>query len=378
MACTPGLKIKECCLVRKTRRLPVVGKTLVEKGDIIDPETTVAETELPGNPVIINAAFQLNIDEERLPEFMLKKIGENVNEGEIIAKYSEFWGLVKKVATSPIKGTLELVSDVSGQVVIREAPIRVGVKSYIPGIVTKILPNEGAIIETPAAFMQGIFGIGGETSGKIMVLSESDEILKADKITSECAGKIIVIKTSAVIEALRKAIEVGAVGVISGGINVQDLIDLMGYELGVAITGREKVGLTLIITEGFGEKMKMSDKTFELFIRHEGKLACINGATQIRAGVVRPEIIVPQTGVELKGLVDYDVEDTEAYIEGLMPGTPIRVIGDPYFGMLGRVTELPPELELVETESSVRILHAELEDGRQVTVPRANVEILGN
>jgi hypothetical protein len=57
-------------------------------------------------------------------------------------------------------------------------------------------------------------------------------------------------------------------------------------------------------------------------------------------------------------------------------GTYVRIIQEPYFGDVGHVRNLPPELQGVETESSVRIVEIELEDGRKVLVPRANVEII--
>ena len=57
-------------------------------------------------------------------------------------------------------------------------------------------------------------------------------------------------------------------------------------------------------------------------------------------------------------------------------GTLIRIIREPYFGAIGKVLSLPVELQKLEQESSVRVLEAELEDGRTVTVPRANVEII--
>ncbi|HAI20592.1 MAG TPA: hypothetical protein DCM14_01610, partial [Clostridiales bacterium UBA8153] len=62
--------------------------------------------------------------------------------------------------------------------------------------------------------------------------------------------------------------------------------------------------------------------------------------------------------------------------EGLMPGTSIRIIREPYFGMLAEVVELPPELTKIETEARVRILKARLRNGTVVVVPRANVEII--
>jgi len=91
---------------------------------------------------------------------------------------------------------------------------------------------------------------------------------------------------------------------------------------------------------------------------------------QIRAGVIRPEVIVPlEEDVEIK-------ESGEELKEGLIVGTYVRVIREPYFGKIGRVTALPPELQVIETEAKVRVLELELEDGRRVIVPRANVEII--
>ena len=37
----------------------------------------------------------------------------------------------------------------------------------------------------------------------------------------------------------------------------------------------------------------MGDRTFNLLKSHDSKFVSINGATQIRAGVIRPEIVIP-------------------------------------------------------------------------------------
>lgn len=57
-------------------------------------------------------------------------------------------------------------------------------------------------------------------------------------------------------------------------------------------------------------------------------------------------------------------------------GTPIRLIREPYFGRLGKVSGLPAEPVVIGSGARVRVLEAELDDGAQVTVPRANVEIV--
>jgi len=142
----------------------------------------------------------------------------------------------------------------------------------------------------------------------------------------------------------------------------------MGEEIGVAITGQEEAGLTLIITEGFG-RMRMSKQTFDLLKGFEGYMASVNGATQIRAGVMRPEIIVPHEE-------EFEQASGEELSAGMVPGTPVRIIRKPYFGAIGKVVSLPVELQQVESESYVRVLEVELDDGRVVTIPRANVEII--
>ena len=59
-----------------------------------------------------------------------------------------------------------------------------------------------------------------------------------------------------------------------------------------------------------------------------------------------------------------------------MKDTPVRIIADPYFGKIGTVSNLPVQLQVVETGSQVRVVDVQLDGGEEVTVPRANVEII--
>lgn len=369
-AYTPGLKIKEVMTVRKTRILPIPGEVLVEKWDIVDFDTIVARTMSPGDPHIFEAANLLGLEPDELSRYMVKKVGDTVKKDEVIAQYIAFWGLLKRFVKSPIDGVIENVSPLSGRVTAREHPTPIEVKAYIPGKVVDIIPNEGVIIDTNAAFIQGIFGISGEKHGQLKVIVDSpDETLTDQMITSEHRGKIIVGGSFITLEAMRKAIEKGVTGIVVGGINAADLTNFLGYRIGVAITGEEDIGTTLIVTEGFG-RMRMSYRTFEYLRSSDGQEVAINGATQIRAGVLRPEVIIPHP---------YQRAEKSEVSElggGMKPGTPVRIIREPYFGRLGTVVSLPVELQRAETESLVRVVEVELEDGGNVMVPRANVEII--
>ena len=372
-AYTPGLKVTEGMTIQKERRLPLEGEVLVETGARVEAEDVIAKADLPGNVQLLNVANLLSVPPEEVAEYMLKSIGEAVSEDEIIATTKGLFGLFKSQARSPIDGTIEAVSDVTGQVILREPPIPVEVKAYTNGTVTETVPNEGVTVETYGTYIQGIFGVGGETVGSLVVISQSSgDELTAEQILSEHQDNILVGGSLVTTDAIQKAIQQGVKGIIAGGIDDADLRKLLGYELGVAITGSEEIGITLVITEGFGE-IAMAEQTFTLLKAREGMKTSINGATQIRAGVVRPEIVIPLVS-DAAEMVE---EEQDGSIEGILEvGSSVRIIREPHFGKLGRVTELPVELQNLETEAQVRVLRVELSDGEQMTLPRANVEAI--
>jgi hypothetical protein len=233
------------------------------------------------------------------------------------------------------------------------------------------LPQEGARIETQGAFIQAIFGVGGERRGILKtIVASPDEMVSASHIPPDAEGKVLVGGSGIQAEAIRKAADSGAVGIVVGGIRDVDLVAFVKKDIGVAITGGEDIPLSIIMTEGFGE-IRMAARTFNLLKNLEGRVASINGSTQIRAGVIRPEIIVP-----LEDPSHLPEHPSTAEAQMLDIGTPIRVIREPYFGKLGRVTALPPELVEVDSGAMVRVLEADLEDGVRAQVPRANVEII--
>ena len=372
-AYTPGLKVTKGTTIQKERRLPLQGEVLVEAGTTVQAEDVVAKADLPGNVQLLNVANLLSVPAEEVIEYMLKPIGEAITKDEIIATTKGLFGLFKSQARSPIDGTIEAVSDVTGQVILREPPIPVEVKAYTDGTVTEIAPNEGVTVETYGTYIQGIFGVGGETVGNltVAVAAPSDE-LAAEQILPEHRGNILVSGSLVTTDAIQKAIQQGVRGIIAGGIDDADLRELLGYELGVAITGSEEIGITLVITEGFGS-IAMAEQTFALLKARAGMKTSINGATQIRAGVVRPEILIPI----MPETAETASDAADGAAEGILDvGSSVRIIREPYFGKLGRVTELPVELQNLETEARVRVLRVELKDGQQTTLPRSNVEVI--
>ncbi|MGE5560508.1 MAG: hypothetical protein ACM3XN_05560 [Chloroflexota bacterium] len=320
-------------------------------------------------PVQVDVAFELGVRPKDVRNCLLRQIGEEVKKGQIFAKKGDMAAFFTKTAIAPISGIIESVNDQTGFVTIARPFKEVVVKAYIDGQVDEVVANRGAWVSTPAVRLTGIFGLGRETHGELkLVCTRPDEELTADRITPDCAGKIIVGGAFATNDALSKALAVGVKGVITGTASYLNIVNSLGVKLGVGITGQEDVGLTVILMEGFGV-LSMRDEAFNTLRQLEGRHASINGATQIRAGAIRPEVIV--------AFPDYQGELAEQPVvdEELSIGLRVRIINDPWFGQMGTIVAVPREPRLVENEARVPVVEVKLESGETVTVPRPNVEV---
>jgi hypothetical protein len=344
---------------------------LAQAGERVRSNQPVARAELPGKVYPLNLANQLGVAPDEIKDYVIKKAGDSIGKDEVLAENKPLFKWLKTEIRSPIAGTVESISTVTGQVLLREPPRVIELLGYVDGTVVEIYPHQGVTVECICSLVQGIFGIGGETYGEVVVaVASPDEPMTPDRLKPEMKGKLVVGGSFLPAETMAKAKEVGVAGLIVGGIHDKDLRALLGYDLGVAITGTEQVGFTLVLTEGFGT-IPMAQKTFALLSAHAGAKASISGATQIRAGVIRPEIVIPQSA-------DYKAGSAPARSErsGIQIGDPVRIIRDPLFGKIGDVSALPSELTKIPTESEVRVLEVRFADGSRTVIPRANIEVI--
>ncbi len=366
---TPGLKVLTKTHSQKLRQLPLKGEVHVEKGDTVDANTIIASTNIPGNVQMLNVARQLNVEADTVPDCMLVEIDEEISKGQIIAESKGIFGFFKSQLKSPIDGLLANVSNVTGQALLSEPPIPIEVDAFSAGTIEDVIPEEGVIINTSGALVQGILGIGGENKGRTHIAVDDRTLpLTIHDIKDEYEGRIIIGGSHITLDAFKKAQEVGVKGIVVGGVDYDDLSTILGYNLGVAVTGSEEIGISLMITEGFGS-IAMAKGTFDLFSEFDGEFASINGSTQIRAGVIRPEVIIPHT----KDMPETTLSEADMIIS---EGSPVRIIRAPYFGHVGKVIDLPAPLMKMESETMVRVANVEFDNGEMVTIPRANLELI--
>ena len=365
---TPGLQISPGTVVSKRRELSRQGRVLVSVGQEVRADTVVAEADREGELRIVRVADELGVEPASLEKYMRVGVGGAVREGECIAEAKGLWGLFRSSVPAPMSGIVEFISSATGHVGIRAPNKIIELRAYIDGVVSRVDPGRGVVIEARATFAQGIFGVGGERTGalKMLGVAAQHSITESD-IPEDLVGSVVVGGHSPTLEALRKAARGGAVGFITGSIDDTTLREYVGYDIGVALTGDEPVSMTLIVTEGFGN-IPMNQRIVDVLEQVSGARASINGSTQVRAGALRPEIIAPPSEA---------ITDSGPSVPvGLEEGAPVRLIRVPYFGKRGIVTRLPRELVQIETGAYARVAYVRLEgEQREVVVPRANLEI---
>lgn len=364
----PNLQVRREAVVRRVRELPVPGEILVREGATVTSDQIVARAELPGELMVLRVAEQLGIEPAEVMRGVQVKPGQRVSEGECLCEHAGIFGLFRSRFFAPAAGTIDFITERTGHIGLRLPSRLLEVRAWLAGEVVRVEAGKAATIESRGAFIQGIFGVGGERSGRIHLLPVGPEtVLTPAVMTGDLAGRILVGGTAPEAEAIRAAAALGAVGLVTGAIDDRALAAYLGYDLGIALTGDENIPLTLIITEGFG-RIGMSPRILEILGEFAGCHASITGATQVRAGALRPEILIPHGGVETGEITGGPAS--------FSVGGRVRLIRVPYFGQVGTITALPHEARMIDTGAHARVLTARLEDGREVTVPRANVELL--
>jgi hypothetical protein len=335
--------------VRRERMLPVPGDVLVNLNERVEPTQVVARANLPGDFRVQSVAHDLGVSPAKIKRYMQVKVGDEVRRGQVIAKKRS------RLVKSPIAGVL--ASSGGGRVLVETPPTPFELRAYISGVVTNVLPNQGVVIETTGAVIQGAWGTGGESFGVLKRLVKSpDKSLRARDIDPSCHGTIVIGGSEIDEAVLERAQELQVRGIVIGGLP-PELIALV-----------KRSPIPVIATEGIGT-VPMSDPVFRLLTTNDGREASISGRVRTRWGVVRPEVVVT---LPAESLPSSQVE----------PGTPltggarVRVVRAPYLGQVGTVVNLVDHPQHIETDARVRGAIVDLEQENSVFVPLANLEVL--
>lgn len=360
-----GLVAAPSIRIRRIRRLPVVGETRVKMGDWVDANVTVASASLPGKLHPVAASMQLGVSPCELQGALRVKEEEAVTKGQVLAEIHRFFGLSKAEVVSPVDGTVLSISPITGQMVIAEADTRMDLPAYLPGTVVAADADGTVEIEAVVSLIQGVFGVGGECCGRLIQVDAWPEN-EADFRGMNGAETILFSKTPLTYGVMTAMKRHHIAGAVSGSVSGGDLMRFAGRTLNPACTGNEGIGLCIVLTEGFG-RLPMAERTFDLLSRISGQSVSVNGATQVRAGVIRPEIIGPPVG-------DISENDPVVVSRSLAVGDGVRIVRGSLFGKFGRIQSIPAAIQTIGSGAKSLVYEVDILSEGQWTIPRANVE----
>jgi hypothetical protein len=372
-------------MVRKTRRLPVAGDVLVRIGARVAADDVVARANIPGSPQTVEVARALGVKAKAALKLLAVPVGGMVTEGQPLAQRRQ--GLSKRLTvTSPVTGTLTAYDVNTGLATVTPSSTPYELTAMLDGVVTEHIPYRGVVIDTPAALVRGILGMGGERHGVLQVaVAGPEEELTADSITARYSYSIVLGGSFTTAAALQRAVEHGVRAVVVGSIPEAELRAFLGYPDGLGGWGLGRRGwefpppvvaaqpvaappLTLIAIEGFG-RMPMAAKAWELLAGFDGQEVAVDGTTQLRHGLRRPEIIVPLS--RASGTAAYETTPPPAAVRSL-----VRLLMPPHLGHTGRITAMPGGRQVLPSGHAVAAAEVQFADGTTMLVPLANLEVL--
>src|SRR5213593_1405672 len=134
-AYTPGLKVSARTRHQARRLLPISGDVLVKVGDQVNAQQIVAQTFMPGDVTPLNMANLLSTPPADVPTCLLKELGDRIEIDELLARTKGIFGRFRTEYKSKVTGTIESISSVTGQVIVRGEHLPVTVKAYLSGAV---------------------------------------------------------------------------------------------------------------------------------------------------------------------------------------------------------------------------------------------------
>jgi hypothetical protein len=359
---------RRAVLVRR-RVLAVTGEVLCGVGDRVDGGTVVARAVGRGCMHTVNAAGALDLPPADLPRALRCAVGDLVEAGQVLARTRGLFGLLSSTCHAPVAGRVAAISPHTGRILLEEPGADQEVRAFLPGLVTESIAGRGVAVSAWAARAAGVFGVGGECSGPLRAaVGRPDAVLEVAAIDPSMAGSVLVGGALVTGPALARAAAVGVAGIITGGVHDRDLAEWLGAEVMLADSTVLPAPLTLVVVGGFG-RIALEATVAALLGDHLGRLACLSGHTRVRAGALRPEVIIP-----LEGGADSLAAD--AQVPALAVGSTVLVVRAPWFGERGRVAALPADPRAVECGAACQVAEVDLEAGATVIVPCANLEVL--
>ncbi len=344
------LRLASMMTIRRVHRLPLPGNVLVNLGTRIHPGDVIAETAIPSDVLMLDVAKGLGISSPEVPAYLLRKSGEELRQGDIIAQCE---GAFPRLVRAPVAG--RFLQCHHGIVFMATGKSSIQLQSRMMGAVEAIIPEYGAVISCQGSLLQGVWGNGGIGVGALnMIESSFNSSLEESMLESLEAGQVLAAGFCFQREVLESLKERGLGGIILDSLSPK-LISLV-----------DEFPIPVIVLRGFG-KFPPDTAIFELLQSRSDEYVSVNAwKTDLFEGR-HPEVVIPREGG--------DFQQRYGFREELALGQRIRVLSGTALGQSGEVLELSEEPIQFESGLSFHSALIQLDDGESVCVPQQNLII---
>lgn len=363
--------------IERLRELGPGAEVAVAPGDRVAPDTVLGMTK-SGTRVV-----RLPVEPgESAAVVVLKRPGESLRRGEPLLQRPSFLGLACTEYVSPVDGYVEEILLAQRAVLIREHTAEVS--AGVEGVVAGVLPDRGVLLRFDGTVIRFFAGWGPPVAGQLAAGAELFAPADAARaVRAEHRGKILWGYSRICAEAMLEAVRVGALGLIGGSLGASELRGVLAQVR--QKTGRERLPLTLLVSEGFGSS-PMAPAIRRLLADAVGRVVYLDPGTSAGPDWARdPEVTFSATA---DGAADSPAGSAGAALwtpavgaaglwtwlgRPLAPGTPVRVCDLDNFGAVGRLVG-EAVTQSLPTGAGCPVVEVELEDGTLIRVPLMNVE----
>jgi hypothetical protein len=349
----PTLEISSLRKITRHRELPLPGKVLVRQGQNVNSRNVIAEAVVRPEHILMDIARGLHVSAQQADGLMQRSSGDMINKDDLIAGPI---GLTRRVVRAPKAGKVIVAGE--GQMLMQVDNPPFQVLAGLPGTVSALIPNRGAVIETTGAIVQGLWGNEKMTFGLMQSkLQNPGDELSTNQLDLSLRGAILLGGHCCDAKVLKKAADIPLRGLILTSMT-SDLIPLA-----------KKMGYPIIVIEGFGRR-SLNTISYNILTSNDNRDVAINANSQQPSKGIRPEIIIPLEGSSELIELSHDIEE-------FAPGQKIRITRDPYAAHTGTINSINQDITAFPSglKLPAAIINLTIPE-EQITVPLANLEVI--
>jgi len=337
--------------IRRERALPIPGRVLVRQGQKVEPRDIIAEAPLAPEHLLLNVARSLGVSTKQAQSFIQREVGDEVAEGDLLAGPV---GLTRRVLRASVSGRISIIR--KGKILLEVETTPYELRSGMTGVVSDLISDRGAVIETIGALVQGVWGNGQMDFGLMQnKLEGPDGKLTSDQLDVSLRGTVILGGYCDEPKALRNAGDVPIKGLILSSMSAA-LVPLA-----------EKMPYPIVVLRGFGFQ-PLDSTSYNILTTNQNREIAINAVSFDHFLGTRPEVIIP-----LSSSKDPNQPlETEDYAAGQN----VRLIRSTDPNSIGTIEYISTQPEGLPSGLQAISAKVNLENGETAIVPLANLEVL--